>query len=85
MINVIITSFREPKATLRAAQVFLKEKRKDLKVIVVDPFPETQELLKQNIKDASFEFILDPGRGKPAALNMIFDILFSEHFYLHDY
>lgn len=81
MINIIITSFKEPKATLRAAQVFLKDKRKDLKVVVVDPFPETEEFLKENIKDARFEFILDPGRGKPEALNMIFEIFFSENKY----
>jgi poly-beta-1,6-N-acetyl-D-glucosamine synthase len=80
MINVIITSFKEPKSTLRAVQSFLSQKAdQDFKVIVVDPFPETEEFLRQNVKDERFEFILDPGEGKPYALNMIFELYFSEN------
>jgi len=30
MIDVIITSYNEPKATLKAARIFLANKRKDL-------------------------------------------------------
>ena len=39
MIDVIITSYNEPKATLRAVNVFLKQKQvKDFRITVVDPF-----------------------------------------------
>lgn len=44
MINVIITSYREPASTLLATKVFLRSKRKDLRVTAVDPFPEVEEV-----------------------------------------
>lgn len=72
MIDVIITSYKEPKATLRAVQVFLKSKRKDLRVTVVDPFPEVETFLRTNIKDKRFVFYPDPGEGKGYALNLLF-------------
>ena len=80
MITIIITSSKEPIATLRAVKSFLSQKvKEDLNVVVVDQFPETEEFLKKNIKDKHFEFILDPGEGKPFAMNMIFEIFFSEN------
>lgn len=72
MIDVIVTSYNEPKATLRAVQVFLKDKRKDLRVIVVDPFPEVEKFLKSKIKDKRFIFYPDSGEGKSYALNLLF-------------
>ncbi len=72
MIDVIITSYKEPKATLRAAKAFLKSKRKDLRVTVVDPFPEVEEFLRKEIKDKRFAFYPDPGEGKSYALNLLF-------------
>ncbi|MDP3881850.1 MAG: glycosyltransferase [Nanoarchaeota archaeon] len=72
MIDVIIASFKEPKSTLRAVEVFLKKKRKDLRVTVVDPFPEVEDFLKKKIKDKRFKFFLDPAEGKSYALNLLF-------------
>jgi len=80
MITIIITSYKEPKATLRAVNAFLSQKiKEDLKVVVVDPFKDTEKFLKKNVKDKRFEFILDPGEGKPFAMNMIFETFFSEN------
>lgn len=79
MIYIIITSYKEPKATLRAVKSFLDQGMKDIKVIVVDPFQETEDFLKKNISDERFEFILDPGQGKPYALNMIFELFYSDN------
>src|SRR3989344_10499 len=80
MITIIITSYKEPRATLRAVKVFLNQEiKEELKVIVVDPFENTEKFLKKNIKDNRFEFILDPGEGKPFAMNMVFETLFSEN------
>src|SRR3989344_1039831 len=80
MIYIIITSYKEPKSTLRAVNKFLEQEvEEDFKVVVVDPFPETEEFLKENIKDDRFEFILDPGEGKPYAMNMIFEIFNSDN------
>ena len=81
MIHIIITSYKEPKATLRAVNAFLNQKnvKEEFKIIVVDPFPKTEEFLKKNVKDDRVEFILDPGEGKPYALNMIFEMFYSEN------
>ncbi|MBS3089921.1 glycosyltransferase [Candidatus Pacearchaeota archaeon] len=72
MIDVIITSYNEPKATLKAARIFLANKRKDLRVTVVDPFPEVEKFLRKNVKDKRFNFYPDPGEGKSYALNLLF-------------
>jgi len=73
MIDVIITSYNEPKATLRAVNVFLKQKQvKDFRITVVDPFLEVEEFLKKKIKSKKFNFFLDPGEGKSYALNLLF-------------
>ena len=72
MIDVIITSYNEPKSTIRAVKVFLKSKRKDLRITVVDPFPEVENILREEIKDERFVFYPDPGEGKSYALNLLF-------------
>lgn len=73
MIDVIIPSYNEPKATLRAAKIFLRQgPRKDFRVIVVDPFDETEKFLKENIDDERLIFFKDPGEGKNYALSIIF-------------
>ena len=73
MIDIIITSYNEPKATLRAVNTFLNQNiKEDFRIIVCDPFPEVEEFLKENIKDKRFFFFLDPGEGKSYALNLLF-------------
>ena len=73
MIDIVITSFNEPKSTLHLAKDFLKQlKGREGRVIVVDPFESVGEYLGKEIKDPKFKFILDPGEGKSYALNMIF-------------
>ncbi len=78
MIDIIISSYKEPKATLKAVNAFLNQKTKEeIKVTVVDPFPEVEEFLKKYIKDKRFNFFLDPGEGKAYALNLLFQELNS--------
>lgn len=73
MIDIIITSFNEPKATARAVETFLKQDIKDeFRIIVVDPFPQVEEYIKNNIKSRNVHFFLDPGEGKSYALNLLF-------------
>lgn len=80
MIHIIITAYNEPKATLRAVNAFLKQKiKEEFKIIVVDPFPETEKFLKKEIKDKRVSFFLDPGEGKAYALNILFQELYSEN------
>jgi cellulose synthase/poly-beta-1,6-N-acetylglucosamine synthase-like glycosyltransferase len=80
MIHIIITSYNEPKATLRAVKTFLNQDiPEEFKIIVVDPFPEVEEFLNKNINDKRVEFFLDPGEGKSYALNLLFQENFSEN------
>ena len=82
MIDIVISSFKEPKATLRAVKAFLNqdpEIKEEFRVIVVDPFIETKEFLKQNIKDKRVGFFLDPGEGKTYASNLLLQKIKSEN------
>jgi cellulose synthase/poly-beta-1,6-N-acetylglucosamine synthase-like glycosyltransferase len=76
MIDIIITSYKEPKATLNAVNTFLNQKiSQPFRIIVVDPFPEVRDFLKENIQDKRVGFFLDPGEGKSYALNLLFEKL----------
>ncbi len=76
MIDIIITSYNEPKATLRAVNAFLNQNIPgEFRIIVSDPFPEVKEFFKENIKDKRVGFFLDPGEGKSYALNLLFEKL----------
>lgn len=73
MIDIIITSYNEPKATLRAVNTFLEQDvNHKFHVIVVDPFQEVGDFLKKEVKDKRFNFFLDPGEGKSYALKLLF-------------
>jgi cellulose synthase/poly-beta-1,6-N-acetylglucosamine synthase-like glycosyltransferase len=76
MISIIITSYNEPKATLRAVNAFLKQDIKQkFQIIVCDPFVEVKKFLSNHIKDKRVGFFLDPGEGKSYALNLLFNKL----------
>ncbi len=84
MINIIITSYNEPKATLKAVKSFLDQKiRQKFKIIVVDPFPEVESFLEKNLKkefrQGKVEFFHDPGEGKSYALNILFQENYSQN------
>jgi len=80
MIDIIITSYNEPKATLKAVNAFLDQKIKQkFRIIVCDPFKDVKEFLKKNIKDKRVGFFLDPGEGKSYALNLLFEKLASKN------
>lgn len=78
-IDIIITSYNEPKATLRAIGAFLNQNiKREFRIIVCDPFPEVRDFLKKNVKDKRVSFFLDPGEGKSYALNLLFNKLSRE-------
>jgi len=80
MIDIVIHSFNEPKATLRAVKAFLEQPiPAEFRIIVVDPFPEVKEFLKQNLKDKRIGFFLDPGEGKTYASNMLLGKIKSDN------
>jgi len=79
MINIIITSYNEPNSTKRAINAFLNQKIKEkFKIIVVDPFPQTEHFIKKEIKNKKVEFFLDHGEGKSYALNLILEMFYSK-------
>ncbi len=79
MIHIIITSFKEPKSTVRAVNAFLEQKiQQKFEIIVVDPFKETQTFIKKEIKDKRVKFFLDPGEGKSYALNLLLEQIYSK-------
>ena len=50
MIDIIITSYKEPEATLKAVKVFLNQNiQQEFRIIVCDPFLEVKSFLKENI------------------------------------
>tara|TARA_Y100000034_G_C6797455_1_gene357558 strand:+ start:66 stop:968 length:903 start_codon:yes stop_codon:yes gene_type:complete len=76
MIDIIITSYNEPKATLRAVKIFLRQLDDiEARIVVCDPFLEVKEFIKENIKDKRVGFFLDPGDGKSYALNLLLEKL----------
>jgi len=82
MIYVIITSYKEPLSTEKSINAFLNQNIKEkLKIIVIDPFPEIEEFLKEKFKKEfkkdQIEFILDPGEGKSYALNLLLEKIYS--------
>jgi len=80
MITIIIASYNEPKATIRSIKSFLNQEIKEkFKIIVVDPFPEVEEKIFNEIDDSRVEFFLDPGEGKSYALNLLFQENYSNN------
>ena len=71
MIHIIITSYKEPKATEKAIQSLLDQNIKDAEIIVSDPFPEVIDYQKSKFGN-KITYDLDFGEGKSAALNRLF-------------
>jgi len=83
MINIIITSYKQPELTIKAVRAFLEQDvKEDYKIIISDPFPEVEKILKnkfdREFKSGKIEFFLDPGEGKSYALNVILEQIYSK-------
>jgi len=82
MIYIIITSYKDLGIT-KAVNSFLSQDIKEkYKIIVSDPFPETQEIIKKQFPNSfgkQVEFFLDPGEGKSYALNVILEQIYSQN------
>ena len=81
MLYIIINAYGEPKATERAVNSFLEQNiKRDYKIIVVDPFPEVRDFIKEKFgKNKNVEFFLDPGEGKSYSLNLMLSNLYKEN------
>ncbi|MAG26918.1 hypothetical protein CMI47_15370 [Candidatus Pacearchaeota archaeon] len=82
MIDVVITSFKEPKTIGRAIEGFLKQDVKEkTKIWVVAPDEETLNVAKKYKNVGTF---VDPGKGKSFALNEILGKLKGDIIVLSD-
>ena len=78
MISVIITAYKEPKTIGKAIEQVLKNKILDrYEIIISAPDDETLDVArvyadKYESANRRIKLIKDAGKGKPAALNMIF-------------
>jgi len=81
MINIIINAYGEPKSTEMAVNSILEQDiKQDYKIIVVDPFPEVRDFIKEKFgKNKKVEFFLDPGEGKSYSLNLILGNLYKKN------
>ena len=73
MISVIITAFKEPKTIGKAISAFLPQISKKDEILAACPDKETADVIKgYSKKFRQVKYIKDPGKGKPAALNLLF-------------
>lgn len=80
MIHIIITSYGGTDSTIKAVNSFLEQRIKEkFKIIVIDPFPETEKIIKKKFKSKKVEFFLDPGEGKSYALNIFLEKIYSKN------
>jgi len=86
MISVIITSYKEPKTLGKAIEQVLKNNIKEkYEIIVSAPDKETLDVARGYAKkNKRIKILQDKGRGKPAALNQIFQIVKGDYLILTD-
>ncbi len=71
MITVLITAFREAGTIGRALDAFLGQVPADAEILVVCPDVETTAVIQQYAaRHPQTRHVPDPGKGKPAALNI---------------
>ncbi len=81
MISVIITAYKEQKTIEKAIESILPQLKNKDEIIVVCPDKETEKAAK---KFKRIKHIKDPGKGKPAALNLAFKKVKGEILILTD-
>jgi len=81
MIYIIITSYNEPKATVKSVRTILNQEiPKPYKILVSDPFIEIKTIIQQEFKNnPEVEFFLDPGEGKSECLNLLLEMYYSDN------
>ncbi len=83
MIDVVITSYKEPETIGRAVEGFLKQDvKEEYNIWVVAPDKETLDVAKSYGKRV--KTFVDPGKGKSYALNQILPKLAGRIFVLSD-
>lgn len=75
MISIVITAYKEPKTIGKAIDQVLKNKiNEKFELLICAPDKETLDVAKSySKKNKNIKLIKDEGKGKPAALNVIFN------------
>ncbi|MFA7662909.1 MAG: glycosyltransferase [Patescibacteria group bacterium] len=86
MLSIIITTYKETKTLEQTLGVILAERLDEPKeILVVAPDEETKNLIQTKFANyPEVTFIQDAGRGKPSALNLVFEIAQGEILILTD-
>lgn len=71
MLTVIITSYKEAMSVGKAIQAFLPQLERKDEILVAAPDEETLQAVRA-VKDKRVHAVQDKGKGKPAALNLLF-------------
>ena len=73
MISIIITAYKEAKTIGKAIEAILNQKPINYELIISAPDKETLDIARRYArKNKKIKIIKDKGRGKPAALNLVF-------------
>jgi len=74
MITIVITAYKEPRTIGKAITQILKNRiKEDYELIVMAPDKETLNEAKKYLKKSKkIKIVRDEGKGKPAALNLLF-------------
>ncbi|MDD3102130.1 MAG: glycosyltransferase family 2 protein [Patescibacteria group bacterium] len=87
MISIIITTNKEPKSLPQAIQSFLDSNllKADDEILIVGPDEESEKIAKEfQIRFPVIKYLKDKGKGKPAALNLVFQQARGEILILSD-
>lgn len=73
MISIVITAYKEASTVGKAIEAITKQKTKNYELIVSAPDDETLDVARSYAKkNKKIKLLKDKGKGKPAALNLVF-------------
>ena len=74
MISVLLTAYKEPNTIGKAIESFQKQLSKNDEILVAAPDEETKKvILSYSKKDKRVKYVGDSAKGKPIALNILFN------------
>ncbi len=85
MLSILITTFREAGTIGKAIESFQHQLKKDDELLVAAPDDETLKVIEgYALKDKRVLPVKDSGKGKPAALNLLFSMARGDFLVLSD-
>jgi cellulose synthase/poly-beta-1,6-N-acetylglucosamine synthase-like glycosyltransferase len=76
MLSIIITTYKESKTLKKSLDIILNEIEKEGEILIVGPDEETEKVARKYAEyHPQIRYLKDQGKGKPAALNLVFENL----------